>query len=112
MQLSNQYLSGTACSLELIEVCLGLKVCGVQDREMKRYPTVGRREYRPAGLTPQFLENTEDEPEYSDEDEDEAAEQARAALQRKRPLEEEEEVRGFTIWAMKGVHVRIKTPAH
>ena len=60
---------------------------------MKKYPAVQRREYRPAGITPHFLETIEDEPDYSDEDDGETAtEQARSALQRRRLEEEDVEV--------------------
>lgn len=64
----------------------------MQDREMKKYPTVSRREYRPAGITPQFLETIEDEPDYSEDEDLTATERARSALQR-RPRDEEDEVK-------------------
>ena len=51
-----------------------------------------RREYRPAGITPQFLETMEDEPDYSDEEDLTATERARSALQRQ-SRDEDEEVR-------------------
>lgn len=59
---------------------------------MKKYPAVPRRDYRPAGITPHFLETMEDEPDYSDEDDLTATERARAALQRRQLEEEDGEV--------------------
>ena len=59
---------------------------------MKKYPAVQRRGYRPAGITPHFLETIEDEPDYSDEDDLTATERARSALQRRKLDEEEFEV--------------------
>ena len=56
---------------------------------MKKYPAVSRREYRPSGITPQFLETIENEPDYSEDEELQTA--AERALQR-RPRDEVDEV--------------------
>ena len=65
----------------------------LQDKEMRKYPApVSRREYRPAGITSQFLETIEDEPEYSDDEDMTATERARSALQRP-SRDENDEVR-------------------
>lgn len=64
----------------------------IQEKEMKKYPAVQRREYRPAGITPHFLETIEDEPDYSDDEDLGATERARSALQRRAMEDEDLEV--------------------
>ena len=59
---------------------------------MRKYPAVGRREYRPQGLTPGYLETMEEEAGNSDDEDLTATERARAALQRTAHTAEEDEV--------------------
>lgn len=60
---------------------------------MRKYPAP-RREYRPTGITTQFLETIEDEPDYDDGDEVLSADDERPqpSLQRPQALDEAEEV--------------------
>lgn len=70
---------------------------------MKKYPPISRREYRPTGITSNFLETIEDEPEYSDEDD--LVTERPSSLKRRRPLEDEEEVRHNLCCLMVTLHV-------
>ena len=60
---------------------------------MRKYPAVGRREYRPQGLTPGYLETMDEEAGNSDDEDLTATERARSALQRDPRIAEEDEVK-------------------
>ena len=64
----------------------------LQDREMKKYPAA-RREARPLGITAQYLEAMDEEPDYDDDLT--ATERARSDLAKGRRFDEAAEVREF-----------------
>ena len=66
-------------------------VNGLQEKEMKKFPTKAPRINRPPGMTADFIEAMGDGQDYEDDEELTATERARSSLQR-RGLKAEEEV--------------------